>query len=103
MDDAPIADRPRHPPGARPSPMRFVRNARYHKPIDAFGAIGRHVTDKPARNDTNSYFRSPIGEASVRVTARRSRKFYRNDGRFGRNGNRCGIFLMQSSTGLAGN
>ena len=33
------------PPGGPPSPMGFVRNARYDKLIEAFGGTGHHVTD----------------------------------------------------------
>jgi oxalyl-CoA decarboxylase len=33
------------PPGVPPSPMGFVRNARYDKLIEAFGGTGHHVTD----------------------------------------------------------
>jgi hypothetical protein len=54
------------------------------------------------RHAYNPDFRSLIGKASVRVTARR-RHSYCADRRFDRNGNRCGILSMLSSTGLAGN
>ena len=33
------------PPGVPPSPMGFVRNARYDKLIEAFGGTGHHATD----------------------------------------------------------
>ena len=33
------------PPGVPPSPMGFIRNARYDKLIEAFGGTGHHVTD----------------------------------------------------------
>jgi len=33
------------PPGVLPSPMGFVKNARYDKLIEAFGGCGYHVTD----------------------------------------------------------